>query len=59
MQRIFNVNKHTMKTFLVVTAVVLIAGLFLYYIIKEMIKTYKNRPYNPEEKQKLKQDDRL
>ncbi len=59
MQRIFNVNKHTMKTFLVVTAVVLIAGLFLYYIIKEMIKTYKNRPYDPEEKEKLKQDDRL
>ena len=29
------------------------------YIIKEMIKTYKNRPYDPEQKQKLKQDDRL
>lgn len=59
MQRIFNANKHTMKTFLVVTAVVLIAGFFLYYIIKEMIKTYKNKPYDPEQKQKLKQDDRL
>lgn len=48
-----------MKTFLIVTAVVLIAGFFLYYVIKEIIKTYKNRPYDPEQKEKLKGNDRL
>ena len=48
-----------MKTFLIVTAVVLIAGFFLYYVIKAIIKTYNTRPYDPEEKQKLKQHDRL
>lgn len=59
MQQIFNANKHTMKTFLIVTAVVLIAGFFLYYVIKEIIKTYKNRPYDPEQKEGLKNDERL
>lgn len=37
-----------MKSFIVITVVVLIAGIFIYYIIKELIKTYKNKPYNPD-----------
>lgn len=35
-----------MKSLIIITVVVILSGVFLYYVIKELIKTYKNRPYN-------------
>lgn len=48
-----------MKTLVIITIIVLILGVFLYFIIKELIKTFKNRPYEIDEKKKLKTKDRL
>jgi len=42
-----------MNPFIAITAVVIIAGIFVYFIVKEIIKTYKNKPYDPEDKDKL------
>jgi preprotein translocase subunit YajC len=48
-----------MKSLVIITIVVIVSGIFLYYIIKELIKTYKNRPYDPEQQEKLRKGDRL
>jgi len=48
-----------MKSFIGITIVVLLAGVLLYYVVKELIKTYKNRPYNPEDDKNNKTKDRL
>jgi len=48
-----------MKSFIGITIVVLFSGVLLYYVIKELIKTYKNRPYNPDKENNTKTKDRL
>ncbi|MDD2488687.1 MAG: hypothetical protein WCS10_02810 [Bacteroidales bacterium] len=48
-----------MKSFIVITIVVLITGILLYLIIKEFIKTYKNKPYNPDHDSDFNHKDRL
>ncbi|MCK9163278.1 MAG: hypothetical protein WCR29_04350 [Bacteroidales bacterium] len=48
-----------MKSFIIITLVVLITGFLLYFVIKELIKTYKNKPYNPDQDIKSKGKDRL
>ncbi len=48
-----------MNPIVIITIVVVVSGIFLYFLIKELIKTFKNRPYDPEEKEKLRENDRL
>lgn len=52
-------KKHMNKTFLIVTAVVVLTVFFLSYVVSEIIKTYKNRPYDPDNKKNKKEDERL
>jgi heme/copper-type cytochrome/quinol oxidase subunit 2 len=47
------------KTLVIITIIVLVLGVFLYFIIKELIRTFRNRPYDPDERKKLKTKDRL
>lgn len=46
-----------MKSFIIITLVVLLTGFLLYFVIKEFIKTYKNKPYG--KNGKCKKRDRL
>ncbi|MDD2192039.1 MAG: hypothetical protein PHO12_05820 [Bacteroidales bacterium] len=48
-----------MKSFIIITIVVLFTGLLLYFIIKELIKTYKNEPYDPNHESDCEPKDRL
>lgn len=48
-----------MNPIVIITIVVVVSGIFLYFLIKELIKTFKNSPYDPEEKEKLRGNDRL
>lgn len=48
-----------MKSFIIITVVVLFTGFLLYFIIKEFIKTYKNKPYDPNHENDCEQKDRL
>ncbi len=48
-----------MKSLIVITVVVILSGVLLYYVIKELIKTYKNRPYNTGKGDNKKTKDRL
>ncbi|MFA7081979.1 MAG: hypothetical protein WC135_05130 [Bacteroidales bacterium] len=48
-----------MKSFIIITVVVLFTGFLLYFIIKELIKTYRNKPYDPNHDNDLKNNDRL
>ncbi|MDR0972333.1 MAG: hypothetical protein LBM25_08120 [Bacteroidales bacterium] len=48
-----------MKTILLIALVVVIAGLLLFYVVKEFIKTYKNEPESKEIVDELEDKDRL
>ncbi|MFV0501572.1 MAG: hypothetical protein ACK5MH_08300 [Bacteroidales bacterium] len=42
-----------MKELLIITGVVLISFVLIFFLTKELIKTFKNKPYNPKDREKL------
>ncbi len=42
-----------MKEFLIITGVVVFGFLLIFFIIKEIIRTFRNRPYDDNEKDRL------
>lgn len=42
-----------MAEFLIITGVVVFGFLLVFFLVKELIKTFKNKPYDPKDKERL------